>query len=380
MSPLFPLLALIARSDAYGYQLKRVVETEFAPYWKMDYAQLYRSLATLRERDWVHVRVMPNDSAPERKFYSVTPAGRHALERWIRQPAVSDNEFQVKIRLAISLGWGTQRMVQAEQARRDAEREQDTERVALSAQRPVGVSSLADAMPLQISGSDDLLLTYLARESGALASVNGSSAGLANLASGEADVVGTHLCEPDANEYNISFVQHLVGEQDILLVRLARREYGLLVASDNPKSIRSARDLQRRHARLVNRTVGSGARLWLQRHVRAARLDPTTLPGWGESVTTYDAVARAIATNTADVGPGLRATAAKFGLGFIPLGEERFDLAIPRALYESRRGEKLREILHSQKFRAYARTLPGYDVSHCGSVIAEIKYGSRRKR
>jgi putative molybdopterin biosynthesis protein len=235
-------------------------------------------------------------------------------------------------------------------------------------------------LPLRIAGSDDPLLARLARETNALVRVNGSTAGLVALAQKEAEVVGSHLREPDSNEYNISFVQHLVAEEDILLVHLAIREYGLVVAAGNPKHLRRVRDIERKHVRLLNRSRGSGARMWLQRHLRNARLDPNTIPNWSSEAGTYEEIAGAIVLGQVDVGPGLRATAEKFHLGFVPLGVERFDLAIPRSIFESKRGDKLRAALLDRNFLDYARTLPGYDLARSGRVIAEIKFGQRKRK
>ena len=50
---------------------------------------------------------------------------------------------------------------------------------------------------------------------------------------------GLHLQNKENTEYNVSFVQHLAAEQDVLLVNLAVRQYGLLVAPGNPKQIRT---------------------------------------------------------------------------------------------------------------------------------------------
>lgn len=374
MSPLFPLLALIARADAYGYELKRIVETEFAPHWQIDFAQLYRSLAKLHTLGFVRVRRVSSEDGPERKQYAITGRGRGALDQWLPEPAAAEDAFWVKLRLATTLGQDTRQLVAAERERRE-QSELGQRQIAQSESLMQG-----DEMPLRIAGSDDALLAYLAAETNALAQVNGSTGGLVALASEQADVVGTHLREAEAEEFNVAFVQHLVPDQDILVVNLAVREYGLLVARGNPKQIRAVRDLSRRGVSLINRARGSGARLWLGRHVRAARMDPLSLRGWASAATTYAAVANALKTGEADAGPGLRATAEQYDLGFIALGEERFDLALARPLYESKRGRILREVLHGRTFRAHARAVAGYDLSSSGRVIAEIKYGSRSKR
>ena len=363
----------------YGYDLKRVIDSEFARYWRIDFAQLYRSLAKLHAQGFVDVHAVTGEFGPERKQYQITPEGRTVLEAWLSKAAASEDEFWVKLRLLTGLGYDPHALVRAEREREETERLKQTQNSRLSAapQRYAGMDSAG--MPLRFAGSDDALLARLAHDTNALSQVIGSTAGLVALAQDEADVVGLHLREPEANEYNISFVQHLVAEQDIMLVNLAVREYGLVVARGNPKQVRSVRDLTRGQVRLLNRSRGAGSRLWLQRLLRTARIDPSTLRDWSRSTGTYAGIANAILADEADVGPGLRVTAERAGLDFIPLGEERFDLAIPRPVYESRRGKKMREILHGKEFRNYARTLPGYDLSGSGRVITEIKFGQRRK-
>lgn len=343
MSPLYPLLGLLARGEAYGYELKRIVESEFAPQWRIDFAQLYRSLAKLQANGFVRGRAAAGQGGPARRVYAITPRGRRALEHWLKDSEIARDEMWLQARFAQQLGLDAQ-------------------------------------LPLVIAGSDDPLLAHLAQTLQAHTQVVGSTAGLLALASQNADVGGTHLRDPEAGAYNVSFVQHLVAEQDVLLVNLAVREYGLMVARGNPKNIRSVRDLGRRNVRMLNRTPGSGARLWLQRDVRSARLDPSALEGWTRAAGTYAAVARAIVNGTADAGPGLRATAQALELDFVTVGEERFDLALSRALYESARAQSLRDALHSKAFRAFANALPGYDFSYSGRVVAEIKYGLRRKQ
>lgn len=412
MAPLFPLLGLLLRGDAYGYELKRMVEREFDPHWRIDFAQLYRSLAKLYARDWVRVRETSGDGGPARKIYHATARGRDAFETWIGEPAATHDAFWVKARLAATLGYDADALVNAERARAETERakqrharqaarssgdagqlvlsdaalrraQAETDAVALAEvlfKTPSPNARRAPALPLVIVGSDDPLLAHLAQSAHAVSQALGSMAGLEALAAHTADLCGTHLRDVEAHEYNLAFVQRLIPEDDILLISFAVREYGLLVARGNPKNVRGVRDLARRGVRLLNRPRGAGARLWLHQHLRAARMDPQALRGWENAAATYDALAAAIETHAADVGPGLRATAAQWDLDFIPLGEEHFDLAIPRALYESARAVKLFDCLRSAEFRAYASTLRGYDISRLGRVVGESKFGKRRTR
>ena len=158
-------------------------------------------------------------------------------------------------------------------------------------------------------------------------------------------------------------------------MNFAVREYGLLVARGNPKKIRGVRDLARRNVRLLNRPRGAGARVWLHQHIREARLDPLALRGWEQIAVTYAALAAAIENGASDAGPGLRITAVQRGLDFIPLGQERFDLAVPRRVYESARAAKLFDQFYSTTFRAHASALHGYDLANLGRIVGESKYG-----
>lgn len=343
MSPLFPLLGLILRDDAYGYVLKRIVQDEFAPYWRIDFAQLYRTLSKLEAQGFVRARVGASADGPARKIYHATARGKRAFEQWIQASAATHDEFWVKARLATALGYD------------------------------------ADALPLALAGSDDPLLAYAAQAAQLAFQRVGSLAGLEALARRQADIAGTHLRDAETREYNLAFAQHLIPEEDILLAQFAVREYGLLVARGNPKKIRGVRDLARRNARLLNRPHGAGARLWLYQHLRAARIDPQTLRGWENVAATYNALAAALEQDAADAAPGLRVTAEQQNLDFIALGEERFDLAIPRALYESARVAKLFDQFQSSAFRAYASAWRGYDISRLGRIVGESKFGYRRK-
>ncbi|MDE3089402.1 MAG: substrate-binding domain-containing protein, partial [Chloroflexota bacterium] len=201
----------------------------------------------------------------------------------------------------------------------------------------------------------------------------GSLGGLLALAQHQADVAGIHLRDAETGEYNTPFVKHLLPEDEIILVNLAYRENGLMLARGNPQNIRGVRDLTRRGIRFINRPRGTGTRLLLYSKLRAARINPHSLRDWERTVTTHDAVAAAILTGAADVGPGLRAVAVEGGLDFIPLGEERYDLAIPQVDFESPRLQPLLTALHSAEFRRAAASFQGYDLAHSGRVVARVK-------
>lgn len=406
MSPLYALLGLLWSGERYGYELKRIVDEDYAPYWRIDFGQLYRSLARMTRSGWVSQRRQPVADAPDRIVYALTPEGRAALTEWLAEPALEHGEFMVKLRLAHECGVPFARLVidQRRRLEQELEARRRTEHaarhshdagqlaLAITARRetegklvaldlaltivtPIG-GAHRDTLfgdRIEIFGSDDPLLTYLAQLTGAESHSVGSIAGLLALAQGQADLAGAHLLDVETGEYNVPFVRHLVPEEETLLVNLAYRENGLMLAPGNPKRIRHLRDLRRADVRLVNRQRGAGTRLLLHTRLRQARLDPHALPDWNRTVPTHEAVAEAILLGAADAGPGVKAVARARGLEFMPLGLERFDLVVSHDRVESRRVQPILNALDSSPFRLAASKLAGYDLSRSGKVVAHIK-------
>lgn len=333
------VLGVLARGPRHGYELRRALEAELGAEWRVDFGQLYRVLARLERAGWVRVQRQERAAGPTRKVRAITAAGRRELERWRAQPPPAPRR-----------------------------------REAAAVHRRLGGPA-----PLLIAGSDDAVLDLLETALGARhpelrfgAERVGSLAGLWALREGRAQIAGIHLLDPDSGEYNVPFVKHLLPEESVVLVTLARREQGLLLAAGNPHRVRAVRDLTRRGLRLINRQRGAGTRLRLHQALRAARVDPRDLAGWEHAVATHAAVAAAVAAGQADAGPGTRAAAAQAGLDFLPIGEERYDLAIPRALFDAPQLRPLLEGLHDRSLRRAAAALPGYDVSHMGGIAARV--------
>ena len=74
-----------------------------------------------------------------------------------------------------------------------------------------------------------------------------------------------------------------------------------------------------------------------------------------------------MAEGRADVALGLEAAALRWGLGFVPLFEERFDLIFP--VEETEELTPLLDTLQTAAFRRLMRTLHGYNPAHAGEEI-----------
>jgi molybdate-binding protein/DNA-binding PadR family transcriptional regulator len=349
MSVAHAVMGLLGRGERYGYELRRGLEAELGPEWRLDFGQLYRALGTIARKGWVSFRVEAGRGGPARKVYALTRAGRREMERWLRDEtrAPRRRRDHAVVRKRLGAGFG-------------------------------GRKAAAEA-PLVAVGSDDLVLDLLARrlarehpEICFAARAVGSLSGLIALHEHRAHLAGIHLLDAESGEYNVPYVKHLLPEQRVVLVNVAWRQQGLLLAAGNPKGIRGLRDLTRADVQLVNRQAGAGTRLLLRQLLRKARIDPSRIRGYERELATHNAVAGAIAAGTADVGPGVRAVAQAHGLDFLPLGEERYDLAIPRQVFESRQLRPLLELLHDAAFRREAARFTGYDVARMSRVVATV--------
>src|SRR5690606_36201403 len=98
------------------------------------------------------------------------------------------------------------------------------------------------------------------------------------------------------------------------LVSFVTRMQGFIVRAGNPLNIEAVDDLARDGVRMVNRQRGSGTRALLEFFIASAGLDRARLAGYDLEETTHGAVAAMIAGHQADVGFGVAAAAAEYGL------------------------------------------------------------------
>jgi putative molybdopterin biosynthesis protein len=220
----------------------------------------------------------------------------------------------------------------------------------------------------------DLLAQFLAQRERRLASANaGSLGGLVALRRGEAHFAGSHLLDPESGEYNLAAIRSYLPGVPVKVITLVGRAQGLMTLPGNPREITRLEDLARPDVRFVNRQRGAGTRVLLDYHLERLGIAPASLNGYDQEEYTHLAVAAAIASGRADVGLGIAAAAQALELAFIPLYEERYDLVVPEEYYASELLAPVWDVLQDPVFRAAAAQLPGYDVTHMGSLAAEVR-------
>lgn len=189
------------------------------------------------------------------------------------------------------------------------------------------------------------------------------------LAEGRCDLAGFHCPEGRLGERLAAQLRRPLRPETHVLIHLARRRQGLLVAQGNPMRLAGLRDLAERRPRFVNRQVASGTRMMLDELLLAEQVEPRRIRGYDHEEFTPTAVAALVASGAADAAFGIEAVAGQFGLGFVPLLRERYLLALARSALSEPVVERLRTVLRGQRFRTAARQLPGYDTSRAGDLV-----------
>ncbi|MGC2048274.1 MAG: molybdopterin biosynthesis protein, partial [Gallionella sp.] len=199
----------------------------------------------------------------------------------------------------------------------------------------------------------------------------GSMGGLLALKRGEAHLAGTHLLDEETGEYNISYIKKLLPDTKIMLVNLVYRTQGFIVAKGNPKNIRGFDDLKRKDVVFVNRQAGAGTRLLTDLHLKKLWIDPGAVNGYYHEEFTHMAVAAAVLSGAADTGLAVLSAAQALDLDFVPVAQERYDLAILLDFYDTPMMQALLGIIRDDKeFRERIVSMGGYGISEMGTVIS----------
>ena len=198
----------------------------------------------------------------------------------------------------------------------------------------------------------------------------GSMGGLLALKRGEAHLAGTHLLDEETGEYNVSAVKKLLPDTRVVLVNLVFRTQGFIVPKGNPKGVKGFEDLRREDVVFVNRQAGAGTRLLTDLHLKKLKIDPNIVKGYHHEEFTHMAVAADVLSGAADTGLAVLSAAQALGLDFVPVAQERYDLAIPQAFYDTPGLQALLGVIRGDKeFRDSIVAMGGYDVSEMGKVI-----------
>ena len=228
---------------------------------------------------------------------------------------------------------------------------------------------------LILSGQDvvlDILANYLQQEGiDAGRTYLGSFEGLLSLYQDNIHVAACHLF--DGFDYNTSFVRSLMPGVPAVLINVSYRSQGFYVQKGNPKNIKGWSDLGREDITVLNRRVGSSARILMDVQLKRLGIPAAKVKGYDKIMKSHLTMAQAIANGEADLAIGTERVSKQMeGLEFIPLLEERFDLVIRKEAMETEEMQKLLGILRSPAFRSEIAAFSGNDYRDLGKIIMEV--------
>jgi excisionase family DNA binding protein len=222
--------------------------------------------------------------------------------------------------------------------------------------------------PAVLAGSHDPLLEWALRESasGIATFLDGSLDGVQRLAAGAALAAGLHVQDAATGEWNRDVVAAALPGMPVVMIEWARRRQGIVLPQGNPARVEGIRDLVGRS--VIPRQPNAGSQLLFEQLLEAEAIDPQSIALTGTAARSETDVAVAVADGKAEAGFAIEAAARQLRLAFIPLAEERYDLAVWRRDYFEEPMQRLLKFARSALLAKRAEELGGYDVSNLGKV------------
>ncbi|HEY8981558.1 MAG TPA: PadR family transcriptional regulator [Streptomyces sp.] len=129
------VMAALLEGEASGYDLAKAFDASVANFWMSTPQQLYRELERMEAEGLVAARVVEQERRPNKRLFSLTPAGREAVRAYTAEPlgkpsAIRD-ELLVKVQcldagdiaavrtaVADRMEWATAKLARYERLRR----------------------------------------------------------------------------------------------------------------------------------------------------------------------------------------------------------------------------------------------------------------------
>jgi PadR family transcriptional regulator AphA len=84
MSLRFAVLGLLNYSAMNGYDLNKMFEDSIDHFWHASMSQIYRELNALEAGGFLTSEVVYQQEKPNKRIYQITPEGKAAFERWLK--------------------------------------------------------------------------------------------------------------------------------------------------------------------------------------------------------------------------------------------------------------------------------------------------------
>lgn len=231
------------------------------------------------------------------------------------------------------------------------------------------VSEVQERRRIVIAGCDPAIGLVSQADVEIVAAPASSKLALKWLKEGRVHIAGSHLKDQQTGEFNVPFIRRELAEKDFAVITFARWEEGFVTVPGNPKRIRQVGDLANADVRFVNREPGSGSRALLDRLLRDADLPANKVVGYDRTASGHLAAAYAVLAGESDCCLATRSASQAFGLDFVPLQVERYDLVLRRETLEHPGVQAFLNVLQRASLRRKLEMLAGYDTTQTGTIV-----------
>ena len=199
---------------------------------------------------------------------------------------------------------------------------------------------------------------------------SGSTGGVLAIRDGYNDVGGMHLLDGETGLYNIMYLDKL-DVRNAILYKGFSREVGFVVKQGNPKSISSFENLIDKDIRFINRSQGSGTRVFIDINLKRIAMKRNIsfdkvirkIDGYSIEAKTHTSVVASVEADKADVGVTIRPATIGRNVDFISIGWENYDFLVnKKSLTDNRIVSNFISYLASDETKQFLKKFPGIKV------------------
>jgi putative molybdopterin biosynthesis protein len=227
---------------------------------------------------------------------------------------------------------------------------------------------------LLVAGCDpgiSVLARHLRRAGVELVVINrNSTTALDLLKQGLVHIAGSHLVDADTGESNLSSVHRLFDRRAVAVIGFSNWEEGIVVARGNPKAIHAIADFAKKGVTIVNREPGAAVRFLLDAELAKLGISAKAVRGYERLARGHLPAALEVMNGNADGCIATKAAARVFGLDFVTLVRERYDLVLRKKHLDLPEMQALFDTLGRTAFRQELEAMGGYDTSPAGTQFA----------
>ena len=101
----YVILGLLTFREMSGYDLKLLADRSIKDfYWSPTKSQIYGELRRLESHGLVTMREVIQERRPDKRIYTITPAGRAAMQQWLARTEVKPDTYKSQLLLKLFFG------------------------------------------------------------------------------------------------------------------------------------------------------------------------------------------------------------------------------------------------------------------------------------